>query len=126
MSALAIELVDAQHGAKPSLHVRTRKEGGDCKLASVYEGGAAHRAGLSAGDTLIAIDGLRVTASNLDALLARYRNGDCVTVHAFRRDELMSVDVTLRPESAPQLSLSMKDKPLDRVKRRHAWLRGRG
>ena len=42
----------------------------------VHEGGAAHRAGMSAGDVLVAVDGLRVTGnpSNLDALLGRYRS----------------------------------------------------
>ncbi|KVE34639.1 M61 family metallopeptidase [Burkholderia sp. TSV86] len=72
---------------KPALGARTRG-GAECTLAAVHEGSAAHRAGLSAGDVLVAIDGLRVTGSNLDALLARYRPGDKVEVHAFRRDEL--------------------------------------
>jgi predicted metalloprotease with PDZ domain len=69
---------------------------------------------------------LRVTASNLDALLQRYRHGDAVTVHAFRRDELMSFRAVLQPESAPQLRLQTKDKPAAGVKLRQAWLRARG
>ena len=86
----------------------------------------AHRAGLSAGDVLVAIDGLRVTASNLDSLLQRYRRGDAVTLHAFRRDELMSFRVVLQPESAPQWRLQSRDKPVAGVKLRRAWLRVRG
>ena len=126
LAAFAISLVDRQQGGKPSLDVRTKKDGGDCRLASVHEGGAAHRAGLSAGDVLVAIDGLRVTASNLDTLLQRYRSGDAVSLHAFRRDELMSFDVELRPESAPQVSLEIHEKPIAGVKLRNAWLRARG
>ena len=125
LAAFAISLNDGQQGGKPVLDVRTKKEGGDCRLASVHEGGAAHRAGLSAGDVLVAIDGLRVTASSLDTLLQRYRSGDRVTVHAFRRDELMSFAVELRPESAPQFSLAVRDKPAADVKLRNAWLRAR-
>ncbi len=125
LAAFAIGLGDQQKGDKLSLDVRTKRDGGDCKLASVHEGGAAHRAGLSAGDTLVAIDGLRVTGSNLDTLLQRYRRGDEVIVHAFRRDELMSFRVGLRHDSSPQFSLGMKDTPVSGVKLRNAWLQAK-
>ncbi len=125
-AAVGIAMDDRQAGDKLTLDVRTKKNGADCQLASVYEGGAAHRAGLSAGDTLVAIDGLRVTASNLETLLQRYRRGSAVTVHAFRRDELMSFRVVLQPESAPQWRLQIKDKPVAAAKLRAAWLRSRG
>ena len=125
-ATFGIAMDDGQKGEKLTLDVRTKKDGGDCRLASVHEGGVAHHAGLSAGDTLVAIDGLRVTPSNLDVLLQRYKRGDAVTVHAFRRDELMSFRAVLQPESAPQLRLQMKDKPAAAVKLRHAWMRSRG
>jgi predicted metalloprotease with PDZ domain len=74
----------------------------------VHEGGPAHEAGLSAGDIVIALDGLRVNGnpSNLDALLSRYKVGDKVTVHAFRRDELMTFTVTLQGDRVPGITLS--------------------
>lgn len=84
----------------PGLDVRTRNQGTDVVLATVYEDGAAHRSGLSAQDVLVAIDGIRVTASpGLDALLARYHAEATVTVHVFRRDELREFSVRL---AAPQ------------------------
>ena len=125
LAAFAIQLQDPPRKGTPSLGVRTRKEGADCKLASVFEGGAAHHAGLSAGDTLVALDDLRITASNLDALLARYSIGDVIHVHAFRRDELMQFEVCLQSDTAPQLTLMMKDKPAAGVKLRDAWLKAR-
>jgi predicted metalloprotease with PDZ domain len=94
-------------------------------LANVYEGGAAHAAGLSAGDTLVAMDGLRVSASNLDTLLQRYRVGDKVRLHAFRRDELLTFDLGLRAESAPQLGLTLKEKPAAALRLQRGWLKGR-
>lgn len=121
-----IAVDNEQTGDKLTLDVRTKHDGGDCNLASVHEGGPAHRAGLSAGDVLIAIDGLRVTGASLDTLLQRYRRGDAVTVHVFRRDELMSFRVVLQPESAPQLRLRLKDKPAAGLRLRDAWLRLRG
>jgi predicted metalloprotease with PDZ domain len=78
---------------------------------------------LSAGDVLVAIDGLRVTAANYDALLERYRIGDKVTVHAFRRDELMAFEVKLIAEEAPQMGLVPTDKPAAMARMRKTWLR---
>ena len=126
LAAFAVVLKNQQKGDSLSLNLRTKKEGGDCRIASVHEAGAAHRAGLSAGDTLVAVDGLRVTASNLDTLLQRYQQGDMVNVHAFRRDELMEFALVLEPESSPKFVLEMKDKPLVGAKMRNAWLRVRG
>jgi len=85
----------------PGLDVRTRKQGDALVLATVFEGGAAHRAGLSAGDVLVAIGGLRVEApSGLDQLLSQYRAGDRVRVHVFRRDELRAYTVRLSGAAA--------------------------
>jgi predicted metalloprotease with PDZ domain len=78
----------------PALGARLRS-GADCVLAAVHEHGAAQKAGLSAGDTVVALDGLRVTGANLDTLLARYRPGDKLGVHAFRRDELRYAELVL-------------------------------
>ncbi|MFL6658368.1 MAG: M61 family metallopeptidase [Massilia sp.] len=106
-----VKLVDERRSAKPSLDASLGREGSDCKLTQVHEGGAAHRAGLSAGDLLIALDGLRVAAGpgSLDGMLARYKVGDTVKVHAFRRDELMTFEVTLRGDVVPQVSLTLVD-----------------
>ena len=93
----------------PSLDVRTRKQGEALALATVLEGGAGHKGGLSAGDVLVAIDGLRVDApAGLDLLLAQYRPGDRVTVHVFRRDELRAFTVRLAPPAALDCILSAK------------------
>ncbi len=101
---LATQGVNLRAGAQPtapSMQVRAARDGEFVRLATVHEGGAAHRAGLSAHDVVVAIDGLRVSGGSLDALLARHQPGDRVSVHAFRRDELLQVDVTLATEPAP-------------------------
>jgi predicted metalloprotease with PDZ domain len=80
----------------PTMDVRTRKQGDSLVLSTVFEGGAAHKAGLSAGDVLVAVDGLRVdAATGLEPLLARYRPGAPVQVHVFRRDELRAYPLRL-------------------------------
>ncbi|MBS6360536.1 PDZ domain-containing protein [Burkholderia sp.] len=109
--------------SKPSIGARLRG-GADCTLAAVYEDGAAHKAGLSAGDTLIAIDGLRVTGTNLDALLARYRPGDKVELHAFRRDELRTAKLKLDGPEILRYKLTAQPKPAAQRTAREGWLKG--
>jgi predicted metalloprotease with PDZ domain len=124
LAPFGVELAPEVDG-KPSLGARVRP-GTDCALAAVHDQGAAQRAGLSAGDVLIALDGLRVTGTNLDALLARYHPGDAVEIHAFRRDELRSVRLKLDvPDVAKyKLTATVARGPAQRA--RNAWLRGRG
>ncbi|MDQ9171060.1 M61 family metallopeptidase [Oxalobacteraceae bacterium R-40] len=123
LASFGVTVSGPRKDAKPGLGVRTARECADCKLANVYEGSPAHRAGLSAGDILVAINGIRVTASNLENLLARYRIGDAATVHAFRRDELMQFTVLLAADAAPQLALSSQPKPVAEARLRALWLR---
>jgi predicted metalloprotease with PDZ domain len=79
-----------------ALGVRLRAQGNEVTLATVHEDSPAHRAGLSAQDTLVAVAELRVNSEKgLEAILGRYRAGDTVTVHVFRRDELRTFALTL-------------------------------
>ena len=106
-----VKLQDERKSSKPSLDVGFGLDGAAVKLSQVHEGGAAHRAGMSAGDILVAVDGLRATgsAANVEALLARYKVGDTVTIHAFRRDELMTFDVRLQGDRVPAVTLTVAD-----------------
>lgn len=109
-----VTLNDERKTAKSALGVRVVKDGADCKLANVFEARAAHKAGLSAGDVLLAINGLRVTAADaadgLNAALGRYRVGETVLIHAFRRDELLTVEAKLQADDVPAFSLNLVDK----------------
>jgi len=66
---------------------------------------------LSAGDVIAAINGLRVTASDVDNslsnALAPYRIGDTIRVHAFRRDELMECEVKLQADDVPSFGFKL-------------------
>lgn len=110
--AFGVAYNPAGKSARPALGVRVVKDGNDCKLANVYEGRAAHLAGLSAGDVLIAINDLRVTAADaadgLASALSRYRVGETLQLHAFRRDELLVVQATLQGDDMPSSTLSVQ------------------
>jgi predicted metalloprotease with PDZ domain len=112
---------DLEKNGKPSLGARVRG-GPDCTLAAVHEGSAAQKDGLSAGDVLIALDGLRVTGSNLDSLLSRYLPGAKVEVHAFRRDELRTAQVKLDGPEVSRYKLAVSDKRPAARKARERWL----
>ncbi len=68
---------------------------GEAMLAQVQENGASHLAGLSAGDVLVAMDGLRIEAATWEKQLARYQAGQQAAVVYFRRDELRNTTLTL-------------------------------
>lgn len=106
------------------LGVRSQAEEGGEKLTLVHAGSAAHAAGLSAGDLVVAVDGLRVTGGALEKCIGTYPVGSQVRVHAFRRDELMEFLVSLQagPADTCVLSLSAHCEPDIRL-RREAWLR---
>lgn len=110
-------------GPRAVLGARIGNGGGDALLSQVFEGGAAQRAGLSAGDVVIAVDGLRVNASSLERVIASYPVASVVDVHAFRRDELMHFQVRL--EAAPAdtcVFIPRAHSSAEQLARRAAWM----
>lgn len=66
------------------------------KLTQVYDNSNAQAAGLSAGDTIIAIDNIKTTKSNIEKIVQSYCIDSILLVHAFRRDELMQFNLKLK------------------------------
>ena len=110
LKPFGIRLKCAASSPMPSIGVRAGHEGNEVRLTTVYEGSPAQSAGLSAGDLLVAIDGLRVTPSTLERLLGRRSSGESVRVHAFRRDELMAFSVQLGAPTKDQHTLRLTEK----------------
>ena len=125
LAPFAVQYTDSRKQPQlPGLGIRvTRGLGGDhAKVANVYEGGAGHQAGLSAGDLLVALDGIRIPASGMDGLLARYRDNDVVALHVFRRDELLQLKLKLKSDEVPQVKLEALNKPVAALRKQQAWL----
>ncbi len=125
LARAGMALVWEASGEAPGMGVRTSADGDVLKLANVYDGGPAQAAGLSAGDVLVALDGLKLGAGNFDKLLARRIAGDSVEIHVFRRDELMRFDVELKaaPKDTARLSFT-EDAPAPALALREGWLKG--
>lgn len=109
--------------AKPWLGIRLVPKQVEPAIAHVLADTPAQRAGLSAGDSLVAIGGLRATPSNWRALVEAVPPGEPVEVCAFRRDELMTFRVTPRPAPADTCELRLAGES-EAVARRGAWLAG--
>jgi predicted metalloprotease with PDZ domain len=124
LKAMGVTLEAAPANAAPALGWKLGGGNGEAKVLNVLEGGPAQVAGVSAGDVLVALDGLKVaTAKAMDEMLARRRAGDEVTLHVFRRDELMCFRLLLAAPSADKFTLARSDRAgADALKLRKGWL----
>jgi predicted metalloprotease with PDZ domain len=110
-----------------SLAVRLRPGSAEAVVQHVLSGGAGERAGLAPGDTVIAVDGLRVTAESLERLVAQGGlsggEGAALRLHVFRRDELLELTARPRPAVADTCELRLCETVPEGVARaRSAWL----
>ena len=98
---------------------------GRTTFAGIANGGPAEKAGVSPGDELIALDGLRVGTAEIDARIRRYRPGDRSVLTVFRGDELMTLKLRWAeaPEDTCYLLLD-EDAAEDSIDRRERWLSG--
>jgi predicted metalloprotease with PDZ domain len=112
--------------SRVALGVRVADDAAGARLSHVLDGGAAQAAGLSAGDVLVAIDGFKVSAANLDRRLARYRPGGMATLHAFRSDQLLEFGIEMRAARPDTCTLELIASDRAAANRRRAWLHIRG
>ena len=80
---------------EPYLGLRINSDKGREIIKFVEAGSPAQQAGIDATDELLAIDGLKVTGSQLADRLKDYQAGDTIQVTVFHQDELRSFPVTL-------------------------------
>ena len=99
----------SEESASVSLGAKYKASSTGLELTSVYHDETAYNAGLSANDRIIAIDHLQVTDATVKSVLSRYRPGEKVTVHAFRRDELLILDLIWEEPTPACWKLSIKD-----------------
>jgi predicted metalloprotease with PDZ domain len=82
---------------------------GGIGVQRVVEQGALQQAGVSAGDVIIAVDGLRLNQAGLESRLQRASVGDVWQLHAFRRDELHQFEVVLQAAEENTFVLAIAD-----------------
>lgn len=97
------------------------------KIQQVFDDGAAQNAGISAGDEIVAVDGLKMSAKQFENYILDTDAGDQIEVHLFRRDQLMSL--VLQPQQAAfdTCYFELTEPSDEAVKQRQSdWLIGHG
>ena len=114
--------VDPKHPER-SARLGLRLQPQRSELAGVVEDSPAQRAGLGGGDELVAIDGARLTAHNLDARLNRLRPGETAVLYYFRDHQLRETSITPEEPLADRCRLKLDEEAdTTALERRAAWL----
>lgn len=99
-------------------------EGGRTVVGSVLAGTPAWRAGVNAGDEVVALDGLRITPDALGARLQEKPHGARAALTVFRRDELLTVEMEVEHAPPSRLAVRPVDQPTEAQRRvLDDWLR---
>jgi predicted metalloprotease with PDZ domain len=100
-----------------------KNDNGLCQLSRVFENQAAMQAGLTANDTIVAIDGIKAKHSNWQKLLNQCANKQTVTVHAFRKDELFKTQLNLTAKASPYILSAVKTPSDKQQNNQKYWLK---
>lgn len=95
---------------------------GDTAIATVFRDSPAEAAGLAAGDQLIAIDGLKLSAGNWANRLEALTPGVAVPLTLFRGDELLTVAVAPALAAPDAWTLTLAEAGGEMLARRVALL----
>ncbi len=107
----------------PHLGVNVKAEHGKEVIQFVEANSPAGIAGVDAGDELLAMDGLRVTADQLSDRLKDYNVGDTVKLSVFHQDELRTLPVTLGTPRPSRYQIVPVENPTQAQKQNFAgWL----
>ncbi len=111
LEPFGLRLVSDEEEPIPLLGVRVQTENGKEVIKFVASGTPAYLSGIDAGDELLAIDGLRVTALQLSDRLKDYQPGDTIQIAVFHQDELRTYPVTLAPASPDRYQVIAVEHP---------------
>ncbi len=106
---------------KPWWGMTSRKFAHGIKLSKVRSNGPSEKAGLAAGDVLVALNGLRLSSSSYADLIDRFSPGDSVTLTYFRDDLLNETTLTFAAAPDDRCYLALADDDADHV-HRNDWL----
>jgi predicted metalloprotease with PDZ domain len=109
--------------AAPFFGAMVKTENNQEVIKFVEAGSPAGVAGIDAGDELLAIDAIRVTAESLSDRLKDYKVGDTIQVTVFHQDELRTLPVKLAQPRPSRYQLVPVESPSDAQKQMFSgWL----
>jgi predicted metalloprotease with PDZ domain len=104
----------------------TKDQGGSLAVSSVEWNSPAWRAGLSAQDEILALDGVRVTSRTLGETLNARKPGDTVQVLLSRRNAIRELDVVLGKKTEQSFRITPLPNPTPlQTAILESWLKGR-
>ncbi|MCH8958239.1 MAG: M61 family metallopeptidase [Proteobacteria bacterium] len=105
--------------------IKTRVVAGRLIVTHVLENGPGQKAGLSAGDELLALNDIRLTAKTLEKRLRRLQAGEITRLSVFREDVLIELPLLVEesPRHCCQLLLN-EEADGEILAARSAWLGG--
>jgi predicted metalloprotease with PDZ domain len=107
----------------PYLGVTVKTENGHEAIKFVEAGSPAQKAGVDAGDELLAINGFRVTSEQLSERLKDYSAGDTIHLTVFHQDTLHTLPVTLGTPHPSRYQVMRVENPDEAQKQNFAgWL----
>jgi predicted metalloprotease with PDZ domain len=113
----------AEREEEPYLGIKVKTENGREVIKSVETGSPAQLGGIDAGDELLAIEGIRLTAHQLSDRLKDYQPNDTIQVTVFHQDELRTYSVTLTAPRPTKYQISPVHNPDPSQKENFAgWL----
>jgi len=89
----------------PFIGMTLKSKNGIAEVEKVEFGSPAQKAGISTGDSVLAIAGIRVTAENFSDRIRDYSAGNAIAVTIFQQDLLRTVEVTLQEPIYNQFEL---------------------
>jgi predicted metalloprotease with PDZ domain len=98
---------------------------GSERVKNVLHGSAAARAGVSAQDVLVALDGVRAAGGGIANVLSRAKPGDTISLHVFREARLLTLSLSV-PAAKLDTAWCTWDNSADEAEkaRAKAWLKG--
>jgi len=108
---------------RQGMGLRYKTHASGIEITHVITGGAALEAGVSAGDILIAMNGIRVDGATFEKRLQGFKEDEVLQVYVFRRDELREFRVTLRQTELDTCYLEWDESCDDKTQRQRSnWL----
>jgi len=119
---LQVSAADEQE-PPPYLGLSVKPDGDRAQIGFVDAESPAGRAGIDAGDELLALDGWRVSAEQLEQRLHDYQPGDTVAVSIFHQDALQTHSLTLAPPQPGRYAIVPLAAPsAEQAQRFRGWL----
>lgn len=114
----------ASNSDKPgTLGITYRAQGDRVIVANLTAGLPAYESGLNTGDEIVAIDGKQIIATSAGELLGGLRAGQRTVMTVFRRERLMTVELTAAVKAFDRYTISENRDAADSFKAlRKAWL----